>query len=142
MIVPNVQWNAAVALVASCGLPTEDLRPGVQHVWGRWDGEPSAGGPLVGVIGLEVHGTVGLVRSMAVDPDHRGQGLASSLFDELAAWWNGQGPLVLLTETAEGFFARRGFRVVDRDALPQAVHASAEFQGLCPVSARAMIRGE
>lgn len=129
------QWPLAVSLVASCNLPTEDLRPGVQQLWGQWVGDR-----LVGVIGVEVYGDVGLVRSMAVDPEFRGQGLASALYDELAAWWGSRGPLVLLTETAEGFFARRGFQVVDRAALPEAVHASAEFQGLCPVSAKAMMR--
>ena len=46
----------------------------------------------------------------------------------------------LLTETAEGFFRRRGFELVGRDAVPSDVQASAEFQGLCPVSARVLVR--
>lgn len=132
-------WPAARSLAEACGLPVADLEPGRQSLWGAWDQ-----GLLVGVIGAEVYSgasaPVALVRSMAVDPGFRSQGLAGALFSDLEAWWDDRGPLVLLTETAEGWFARRGFVLVPRDDLPGAVKASAEFQDLCPVSARAMVR--
>jgi amino-acid N-acetyltransferase len=47
--------------------------------------------------------------------------------------------LVLLTDTAETYFRRLGFRAVPRTGLPEAVMASAEFRGACPASATAML---
>jgi amino-acid N-acetyltransferase len=47
---------------------------------------------------------------------------------------------VLLTQTAEVFFANRGYRRIGRADAPQAVQASAEFRSLCPASAVAMSR--
>lgn len=128
-------WPAAVALVRGAGLPVDDLAPGAQRLWGA-----SVDGVLVGVIGAEVADGAALVRSLAVDPGFRGRGLAGALFQALEAWWDHRGPLVLLTETAEAFFARRGFVVVPRDQVPASIRASAEFRELCPVSARAMVR--
>lgn len=48
--------------------------------------------------------------------------------------------LVLLTQTAADFFARQGYRVMERDAAPQEVQASEEFRSLCPSSAVCMVK--
>lgn len=129
-------WDRAVDLVRHAGLPVGDLVLGRQRFWGAW-----TGGQLVGVIAAEVYPSGALVRSLAVDPAFRRQGLALALFRALETWWSQRGPLVLLTETAEGFFARQGFVVVSRDKVPSDVQASAEFQHLCPVTARVLVRG-
>ncbi|HXI21293.1 MAG TPA: hypothetical protein VNH46_09420, partial [Gemmatimonadales bacterium] len=42
--------------------------------------------------------------------------------------------LYLLTSTAEPFFGRRGYRVADRGAAPEAIRRTAEFASLCPSS--------
>jgi N-acetylglutamate synthase-like GNAT family acetyltransferase len=46
--------------------------------------------------------------------------------------------LVLLTETAESFFGRLGYGVIERDRAPSAVASSAEFRTLCPSTAVCM----
>ena len=49
--------------------------------WGHYFVVREDDGRVVGVAGLEVHGDDGLLRSVAVDPDYRGQGLAASLVE-------------------------------------------------------------
>ena len=46
----------------------------------------------------------------------------------------------LLTDTAEAFFRRRGFEVIDRTDVPAAIRNSVEFAVACPASAIAMHR--
>ena len=52
----------------------------------------------------------------------------------------GMDQLVLLTQTAEPFFATRGYAVIAREAAPAAVRRSAEFRSICPASAICMTR--
>jgi amino-acid N-acetyltransferase len=46
--------------------------------------------------------------------------------------------LLLLTTTAERFFARRGYAVGPRDAAPLEIRQTPEFAGLCPSSSVCM----
>jgi amino-acid N-acetyltransferase len=48
--------------------------------------------------------------------------------------------LVLLTQTAQSFFERLGYGVIDRALSPEAVRTSAEFRSLCPASAVCMTK--
>jgi amino-acid N-acetyltransferase len=99
-------------------------------------------GRVVGVAGLEVHGDFGLLRSVAVDPDYRGQGLAASLVEaamERAKKLNLLS-VYLLTTTARDYFARRGFADCERDDAPPAVRESWEFRSGCPSTAAFMKR--
>lgn len=99
-----------------------------------------ATGPLIGVAGLERHGDVGLVRSVAVADDVAARGLGSALVQALLdrARERGIGAVYLLTTTAAGWFPRFGFRVVRREDLPHALGESAELRGACPSTAVAM----
>ena len=99
-------------------------------------------GALAGVVGVETFGDVGLLRSLAVRTDQRGHGIGERLVQaiEARAATLGLRRLVLLTETAAPFFARRGYAAIARDQAPAAVHASAEFRALCPASATCMIK--
>jgi len=95
---------------------------------------------LVGVIGMEQYGEFGLLRSMATDLAYRNNGIASSLVAALFAHSKKLGLKVmyLLTETAENFFAKKGFQKVNRDETPAAIKQSAEFSHLCPSTAVVM----
>ena len=89
--------------------------------------------------GLEVHGTYGLLRSLAIAPEARGQGLVRGLctnVEDRAAELGLQ--LFLLTETAERFFKHRGWEVIDRRHAPDEIRSSREFSDLCPTSALLM----
>jgi len=46
--------------------------------------------------------------------------------------------LYLLTTTAETFFVRCGYEVIDRAAVPEEIRATAEFRDLCPASSLCM----
>ena len=99
-------------------------------------------GQVVGVAGLELHGGDGLLRSLAVAPGMRGRRIAENLCDEVegGAAARGVQSVYLLTETAEGFFARRGYRRAERQDASPAITASREFALVCPASAALMVR--
>src|ERR1035438_9418048 len=126
------------ALLISAALPIQDLDSAAGLRF--WVAEN--GGQLIGAIGLEPFGATGLLRSLVVSPSHRVHGLGSALVSVLEQEVNAQGveTLVLLTETAEGFFRRRGYRVVERSAVPDEIKQSAEFRSLCPASAVCMTK--
>ncbi|MGE3297944.1 MAG: arsenic resistance N-acetyltransferase ArsN2 [Porticoccaceae bacterium] len=98
------------------------------------------GGRLVGVVGVEVYGSVGLLRSLAVEPNRRHSGLGGSLVSNAEAWAAKQGvkTLYLLTTTAAPFFAGRGYEAVPRTEAPAAIAATAQFSDLCPASSTFM----
>ena len=106
-------------LLQCAGLPTEDLTwaPGLQ-VWVL-----ETAGLLLGVIGLERFGAGGLLRSLAVAPGHQRRGLGEQLLAQLErdARADGVEQLVLLTQTAEPFFHRLGYSVIDRRYVPDEV---------------------
>ena len=95
---------------------------------------------VIGCGALEVLGRHGLVRGVAVEPGSRGRGVASAIVRVLLerAHDAGLDAVYLLTDTAAGFFARRGFAIVDRDTAPQAIRATRQFMELCPESATFM----
>jgi protein-tyrosine-phosphatase/N-acetylglutamate synthase-like GNAT family acetyltransferase len=101
-----------------------------------------SGGRIVGTAAVETYGHVGLLRSVAVDPDRRSAGLGAALVERVldAARTAGVDDVFLLTTTAERYFPRHGFAVVSREDVPAALHASAEFRGACPASATVMRR--
>ena len=98
------------------------------------------GGRVIAAMGLELRGTEALLRSAVVSPDARGAGVATVLFDALTRLARAEGvrTLVLLTSSAEGYWARHGFRTIARDEAPASVTVSEEFRGACPASAVCM----
>ena len=99
-------------------------------------------GRVVGTAALEQFGTVGLLRSVAVDAAQRGAGLGARLVDHVLDRARAAGieDVFLLTTTAERYFPRHGFESVPRAEAPAALQASAEFRGACPASAVLMRR--
>lgn len=100
------------------------------------------GNEIAGAIGLEKFGTVALLRSAVVAADHRGSGVGRRLVERALARCEETGidELYLLTTTAEEYFPRFGFARTTRSAVPDALKASAEFQGACPDTAVVMTR--
>lgn len=62
-------------LLRACDLPVGDIAPGPAQ---RFFGLRGAGG-CIAVVGLEPSGALGLLRSLAVAPAYRGQGVARQL---------------------------------------------------------------
>jgi amino-acid N-acetyltransferase len=132
---PN-DWPIVEAMLGGEGLPLA----GARDHFDDFIVADSAG--IVGCVGLERYGDAALLRSLAVSSQQRGSGIGRALVDACVdhARSTGARALVLLTETAEPFFARLGFARVDRADVPPAVHASVEFREACPASAVAMMR--
>ncbi|MHA1924431.1 MAG: arsenic resistance N-acetyltransferase ArsN2 [Candidatus Thorarchaeota archaeon] len=86
-----------------------------------------------GCVGLEIYGSSALLRSMAIAPEYQGKGLGTVLTEAIIedARKKGISTLFLLTDTAEDFFRRFGFRIVERELIPEDVKTSIEFTKLC-----------
>lgn len=99
------------------------------------------GGELVGVAGLEVHASDGVLRSVAVTPAFQGAGLGARLTERVLeeARRAGLRRLYLLTTTAAEYFPRYGFRRIAREDAAPAIRRSVEFREACPASAVAMV---
>lgn len=97
-------------------------------------------GIVVGVGGVEVYGNNGLLRSLAVHPEHRGAGIAGKLLARLnsISKKNSLTALYLLTETAPAYFERKKYSKITREEVPVEVQQSSEFSHVCPVSAIVM----
>ncbi len=98
------------------------------------------GARVVGCAALEQYGKAGLLRSVVVDVTLRGLGLGQQLTQAMLARARERklARIYLLTETAQDFFPRFGFRVVKREAVDAPVKQSIEFTSACPDSAVAM----
>ncbi len=114
----------------------------VAERWGHYFVVREDDGRVVGVAGLEIHGEDGLLRSVAVDAEYRGQGLATALVE--AAMERAKRvqlrAVYLLTTTARDYFARRGFADCPRAMAPEAIRGSWEFRTGCPSTAAFMTR--
>ena len=129
--------TAIVELLTSCALPASDLS--AAHLADFF--VASVGDRLVGVAGLEPLGSFGLLRSLAVAPDYRNNGLAHRLVtacEERAKSVLEISNLFLLTTTAADYFLRRGYSEVLRESVPRSVATHPQFLGLCPASARCL----
>ncbi len=124
------------ALLEACGLDASDV-----------DGEAGqrllvarAGGTVVGCVGLEPCGEVGLLRSLAVAPEWRRRGTARALQDGAMALARRLGlrTLYIRTATIRDRALRDGFVDVPLADVPAAIRAGRQFQGACPASAASM----
>ena len=99
-------------------------------------------GRLVGLAGIEVCGSAGLLRSVVVDSDYRGEGAGRALLDSVLALARRMGlsQVYLLTTTARDYFARHGFAECPREEAPELIRQSWEFQVGCPSTSTFMRR--
>ena len=133
----NADLTAVEKLLSASDLPLDGVRDNFSSfVVAEDDGD------IAGAIGLEEFGSVALLRSAVVSPEHRGSGIGRRLVERLleGAEEAGIEELYLLTTTAEHYFPRFGFTRTTRSAVPDALKASAEFQGACPDTAVVMTR--
>ena len=97
-------------------------------------------GELVGSGGLELHGDSALLRSVAVRNTHRGKSLGKKIVNDLVTKARELKvmDIFLLTETAQDFFTRNGFKEISREEVPKTIKSSSEFVHICPASAVCM----
>lgn len=143
MAVPSIRQArpedlpALQELLSVCGLPLDGVSDRPRMFLTAHDSDL-----LAGCVGIEQCGTDGLLRSLAVHPRHRGQGLGARLTRRALrrARRLGLRRVFLLTETAPEYFLRFQFRRVARKDAPVAVQASVEFTAACPATAVCMER--
>lgn len=118
-----------VALLASCGLPSDDIEPSLlEHFHVAREGATA-----VGVAGLQLFGGIGLLRSVGVAPAARSRGLGGELVRraEQHAREQGVNQLYLLTNDATAFFARHGYRELQRCSAPPEIQRTSQFGSSC-----------
>jgi len=124
-------------LLLEADLTTADLPETLEDFFGCGDRNRPGG-----VVGLELHRPYALLRSLAVSSQARGRGCGKALV--AAAEEHARGKAVesiyLLTETAETFFRRLGYRTVERSTAPASIRQTREFSELCPDSAAFMVK--
>lgn len=128
-------WPAVQALLQAHKLPTEGAQAHLSTYL-----LATSHGEIVGCAGAEVYGNVALLRSVAVAPGLQKQGIGRLLVERLMLEARSRdiGALYLLTVTAPEYFAQYGFKRMKIEDAPQALKASAEFQGACPACAALM----
>lgn len=138
MVIRNIEkpeLEKLVSLLTKNKLPVEDIGRQNQIFWGKWRNTE-----LIGGIGLEEYGQSAILRSLVVDEHFRNHQLAHALYSELIDYAADKGikNLYLLTQTAVGYFTKKGWQQTDREQVPQEIKASGEFANLCPASAVCM----
>lgn len=126
-----------ISLLQSQELPSDDLPLLLNDFYTAMEGDQ-----LIGLIGLERYGQYGLLRSMVVHPDYRNQQIAGSLVKMLEekATSTGINSIYLLTETAAGYFSKKGYDAINRTEVPKDLMKSSEFSHVCPESATVMMK--
>ncbi len=129
---------AVIHLLQAAGLPHQDVSTAMlaHYLVAR------RGGALIGTVGLEPLGEVGLLRSLAVDGAERGRGLGIALTDALERHARALGivELYLLTTTAEPFFRKLGYAVLPRPDAPPAIQGTTEYRELCADTSICMVK--
>ena len=135
-ITPTSQNNfsAVINLLKENSLPTQDISE-VTKLFVLEEGNE-----VRGAVGLESSGVLGLLRSLVVPHNHRGEGYGNKLVDFIEAFSKQQGvhQLYLLTTTAEKFFSGRGYKIISREDVPHFIRQTSEFSSACPASAIVM----
>ena len=128
-------FQAFRSLLKSSSLPSDDLDFRKDLLVGYYED-----GSMVGTGGLEIYGEYGLLRSLSVKLGTRGKALGTAITEFLIQQAKNRKlkGIYLLTETAQGFFLRKGFANVSRSTVPDELRASSEFSHVCSETAVAM----
>jgi len=123
-ILNDQDFQSFRTLLKSSNLPVDDLSLEKDLLIAcREDGQ------FVGTGALEIYGQFGLLRSLSVKLGTRGKALGTTLTEYLISEARRRGlkQIYLLTETARGFFQRKGFTDIVSNEVPAALQVSSEF---------------
>lgn len=115
-----------LAVLSAADLPHEGVK---EHLDGFLVAL-SGGGRMIGCVGLEHYGDLGLLRSAAVLPEYKGQGIGFKLIRQLLkiAARNGVTEIVLLTTSAKDYFQTKfGFQEKKRSRYQKRLADSPEW---------------
>ncbi len=129
-------------LLQRVSLPIDGVSEHIQHFL-----VAEVDNKIIGSIGLKVYppampatGTAGLIRSAAVLPEFQKSGIGTKLYNTLISIAKEKQltELYLFTNTAESYFARKGFTTINRNDVKSEITSSAEFRMNCCASAVCM----
>ncbi len=97
-------------------------------------------GEIIGIGGLELYGSIALMRSIVVVPTERRQGTGILLCNALMemGYRLNVRTFYLLTESTVAYFLNLGFVIESRQNVPQEIRSTKQFSELCPSSATVM----
>jgi amino-acid N-acetyltransferase len=123
----STELERARRLLSDADLPTKGLEE--TELWCAKDRV----GRVIGVAGLEFWGRQGLLRSVAVEAQSRKEGVGTALVGRMLEEAKSRklAEVYLLTKTAPRFFAKFGFRQVERRTVKGDVRSSIEFSEVC-----------
>jgi amino-acid N-acetyltransferase len=129
--------NQIRQLLSECGLPTVYI---ARHLKSFMVARGAK--KLVGVIGLEVYGREGLLRSLCVEPAYRGRGIARGLNARILAYAHLRriDTLYLFTVKAVRFSAKLGFKKVDKKRIPKTIQTTWQFRSFHPYPVVCMMK--
>lgn len=137
-ITRNPSESVVKELLKSAQLPTSDITPKhMEHFFGAWDEER-----LEGVVGVEILGSVALLRSFAVVASKQYSGLGSKLLSQAEQYATEKAvkSIYLLTTAAQPYFQKRGYSPLVRESAPASIRNTAEFSTLCPTRSVLMVK--
>jgi amino-acid N-acetyltransferase len=117
--------NQIRRLLSECELPTLYIHRHLKSFMVAKEGKK-----IVGVIGVEVYGRVGLLRSMCVDQAYRGQGIAKMLYAKILVYAQMRriSRLYVFTWDAEKFASKLGFHKIDKKRIPKSIRSTWQFR--------------
>ena len=127
--------KSVVNLLELVNLPIEGVAESINNFRvGKTITDQMAIPPIVGCVGFEIYGELGVLRSLAVHPDYQKRGVGRALITDglKFARRNGMKTLYLLTDTARDYLVSLGFQETSRDTVPQKIRDTIEFSSLCP----------
>jgi amino-acid N-acetyltransferase len=129
--------NQIRRLLSECGLPTVYIHRHLKSFI-----VAKAGKKIIGVIGVEVYGQVGLLRSLCVDQPYRGQGIARTLNAKILAYAQMRkiDRFYLFTWDAEKFVSKLGFQKIDKKRIPNSIRSTWQFRRLSPYPVICMMK--
>jgi amino-acid N-acetyltransferase len=137
-ITQKPDFESVISLLKSCDLPIQDITPEKLSSFFSYHDATK----IIGVIGLELYENIGLLRSLAVLPDHRNFGIANKLLITIEKYAISKHikTVYLLTTTASDYFIKHGFSKISRDSVPEQIKRTSEFDGVCPKTATLMYK--
>jgi amino-acid N-acetyltransferase len=132
--VTETERRAVINLLQDQQLPVSDI-DGDKLLYAFMQGDK-----LIGTAGLEIFDDCALLRSVSIEKNEQGRGFGLQLNEQLEQYARDSGIicLYLLTTTANDFFEKQGYCVINRNDVPEAIKQTAEFVSLCPSSAIVM----
>ena len=129
-------YSEVIELLKTNNLPTEDITEHTK-IFALHEEEQ-----LIGTVALEYSSKDGLLRSLCIAEEKRSKGYGIELVEFIEQYAKEQGVenLYLLTTTADKFFLKRKYTIIDRKDVPEFIRSSSEFTSVCPSTAIIMYK--